>query len=132
MTNTINVILTAAITFNGAIVEKGETIELPEKSAKALIAEGSAKEGTTSEAKNGTLEPSNGNSEQEEGDGSKTSPEDEKELIRKALDDKYVSRIAELKDHAKEADVQFAHDATKAAVIEAVIEAGKAEAVLAK
>jgi len=132
MTNTINVILTAAITFNGAIVEKDETIELPEKSAKALIAEGSAKEGTPSEAKNGTLEPSNVKGEQEEGDGIKTSPEDEKELIRKALDAKYVSRIAELKEHAKEADVQFAHDATKVIIIDAVIEAGKAEAVLAK
>lgn len=127
MTKSISVILSAAVTFNGATVEAGETIELPEKSALALV-----KEGTASEAEKGTLEPSNENGNQEDGEGTNDAGAEAYELNKQALDDKYVGKIPELKAHAKEVEVEFAHDATKGDIIEAVLEAGKAEAVLAK
>ena len=97
------------VTFNGAHIEAGEEIELSEKSAKALIAEGKAE----------SLEPVESEKQDE-------SPADDKA----ALDKKYTSKIPELKEHAKAADVEFKHDATKAEIIEAVIEAGKAADVL--
>lgn len=127
MTNTINVLLTAAVTYNGATVDAGETIELPEKSALALI-----NEGTATEAEKGTLEPSNENGNQEDGEGTNEAQTKANELNKQALDDKYKGKIPELKEHAKEVEVEFAHDVTKEKLIEAILEAGKAEAVLAK
>lgn len=97
------------VTFNGAHVEAGEEIELSEISAQALIAEGKAE----------ALEP----------EAPKT-PDDSPADDKAALDKKYTSKIPELKEHAKAADVEFKHDATKAEIIDAVIEAGKAADVL--
>lgn len=129
MTNTIIVTLLVAITFNGATVEAGESIELPAKSAESLIAEGGAKRNEPSEAPGLPT-----GDEKDEGEQSTTDEltEDWKALKTKALDDKYKGQIPALKEHAKEVDVQFAHDATKAEIIEAIIAAGKEDAVLAK
>lgn len=102
------------VTFNGAHVEAGEEIELSEISAQALIAEGKAE----------ALEP-----EALEPEAPKT-PDDTPADDKVALDKKYTSKIPELKEHAKAADVEFKHDATKAEIIDAVIEAGKAADVL--
>lgn len=132
MTKTMTVYLASAITFNGAIVDKGESIELPEKSAKALIEEGLAEAGTSSKAKKGTSQTSGEKDGQSNEEGEQGSETDENELIRKALDDKYKGKVPELKEHAKEADVQVPYDATKADIIEAIIKAGKAEAIQAK
>lgn len=127
MAKTVKVFLTSAITFNGAIVDKGESIELPEKSAQALI-----NEGTASESKKEALEASNENGEQTPTGDDNGSQDESYALNMQALNDKYVGRIPELKEHAKEADVQFPHDATKGEIIEAIVQAGKAEAILAK
>lgn len=127
MTKTLTVLLAAAVHFNGAKVEAGELIELPENSALALI-----KEGNASEAEKGTSETSKENGEQEPGTDPNEAETAAYELNKRALDDKYKGKIPELKDHAKEVEVEFAHDVTKEKLIEAILEAGKAEAVLAK
>ena len=95
--------LLAAVTFSGAHVDANEEIELPEFSAKALIEEGKAE----------ALE------EAPAGD-------------KQALDVKYKGKVPELKEHAKEFDIEFKHDATKAEIIDAIIEAGKVADVLGK
>lgn len=127
MTKTLTVLLAAAVHFNGAKVEAGETIELPENSALALI-----KEGTASEAEKGTPEGSNENGKEEGDEGSEEALAAAYELNKRALDDKYVGKVKDLKEHAKEVEVEFAHDVTKEKLIEAILTAGKAEAVLAK
>lgn len=132
MTNTISLTLLAAITFNGAMVEAGEIIELPSKSAESLIAEGQAKRNEVSEAQGVPTDEEKVEGEQLLTEEPSEPSEDDKVLKTKALDDKYKGQIPALKEHAKEVDVQFAHDATKAEIIEAIITAGKDEAVLAK
>lgn len=94
------------VTFEGAHVEAGEEIELSDFSAKALVAEGKA--------------------EALEQQAPQTPPAGDKD----ALDKKYTGKIPELKEHAKAADVEFKHDATKAEIIDAIIEAEKAADVL--
>ncbi|MCM3789429.1 hypothetical protein M3221_13570 [Domibacillus indicus] len=97
---TISVVLDAPITYNGEEIAKGEVIELPEKSAKSLIKEQTARE---------------------------VRPADE-DVVRQALDEKY-SDLADLKKAAEAAGVEFAANATKAKVIDAIIEQGKVDAL---
>lgn len=94
------------VTVEGAHIEAGEELEVSELSAKALIAEGGAE----------ALE--------------QQAPQDPPAGDKDALDKKYTGKIPELKEHAKAADVEFKHDATKAEIIDAIIEAGKAADVL--
>jgi hypothetical protein len=147
MSKTMHVILTQAITLGGSIVAADEVVELTEKSAQALIDEGKAEAVEPDEETGKALNAAGSPGSDETGDPHLTPSEDGKdgtdgqpaanneeeiEKLRKALDDKYKGEIPALKDHAKEVDVQFAHDATKGEIIAAVIEAGKGEAVLAK
>ncbi|MED3571957.1 hypothetical protein [Cytobacillus praedii] len=133
------VLLTESITFNGAIIGEGEIVQLPIKSAKALIEEGKGITPVPDEKTAKTLEGAlslntgdNGNPHLSPSEDPKDQTEEELSLIRKALDDKYKGGIPTLKEHAKEAGVEFPYDANKGEIIEAVITAGKAEAVLAK
>ncbi|WP_332648888.1 hypothetical protein [Lysinibacillus sp. 54212] len=121
--------LLAAITLNGAIVEAGKTEELSLLSANALIAEGKAEE-VAQEGTGGQQKGATELNEQNSGGAPKVPTEDELTLLRKALDDKY--NRDPLAEEAKKVGVEFPYDAKKAVIIEAVIEAGKAEALLAE
>lgn len=126
------VLLNESITFSGAHVGKGEIVELPTKSAQALIDEGKALEAEPDAETKKALE---GVTEGDKGGGIRIPSEDETggkfeslDGIKKALDKQY--KADDLKAAAKAADIQFAHDATKPEVINAVIAAGKAEELL--
>lgn len=128
MSKAITVTLLAAVTFNGALLEKGDVVELSENSARSLIAEGGAE---ASEATGSDLSGSEGSGTQKPTDDETGDQDEALAIMTKALDDKYVNRIPELKEHAVKADIQFAHDATKKEVIEAVLAAGKGDTILA-
>ncbi|MGG3803163.1 hypothetical protein [Metabacillus fastidiosus] len=130
MSNTKHIILDEAITYQGAILPVGEVVELPAKSAQALIDEG---KGRQAENYEGSKPASSGNKNNSTSSQTGTDEEAERiEKLRKALDEKYKNAIPALKEHAKAENVQFTSEATKAEIIAAVIEAGKAEEILAK
>jgi hypothetical protein len=134
---TKHVFLKENVTFNGSIVEAGEVIELSEKSAQALINEDKAAEATPDEETAKALEGVGSPENDETGDPHLTPSEDQKdqagealELITSALNAKY--NRDPLAEEAKAVGVEFPYDAKKGEIIQAVIEAGKAEVLLAK
>jgi hypothetical protein len=110
-------LLNEALTFNGAIVEAGDVIELSELSADALINEEKAVEvepdKETRKALKGEMSP----------EGKEATGSDDK-------GDKYTRD--KLAEEAKAVEVEFAYDAKKGEIIDAVAAAGKAEVLLAK
>jgi hypothetical protein len=137
MTKTKYVFLKENVTFNGSIVEAGEVIELSEKSAQALINEDKAAEAIPDEETGKALEGAGSPENDETGNKHLTTSEDpektageELELITSALNAKY--NRDPLAEEAKAVGVQFPYDAKKSEIIQAVIEAGKAEVLLAK
>lgn len=111
-------VIAKGVTFQGADVTVGETLELGAASADSLVAEGFA------EFIDESSEPAGGNQDDEAAQAAAA----ELERIKKALDDQY--KAPELKDAAKDAGVEFAYDATKPEVIQAVIDQDKAAALL--
>lgn len=131
MMTKMKITLLAAVTFAGAILEAGESLELSERSAKALIDEGKAKPTKTS--KKPPVNDSEGGKEPEVGKDANEQTEANSEdsgKISSALDDKY--KRDELAEAAKKAGVEFPFDARKQEIIDTVIEAGKADALLAE
>lgn len=120
--------LIAAVTFESGEIQPGEYIEVSEKSAKALIEEGRAVIDAEQEEADRILEKQKAAEEEAKALAEKKAIE-ELTKTRKALDGKY--KVEELAAAAKEAGVEFAFDAKKADIVEAVIAAGKAEALLA-
>lgn len=113
--------LIAPVTFESSELEPGEFIEVSEMSAKALMAEGRAvmdEEGLTDKEK-----------EEAEKLLAEQAAAEELEKTKKALNDKYTRE--NLAAAAKEAGVEFAYDAKKEDIVNAVITAEKAEALLA-
>lgn len=137
MQKTKFVLLKETVTFCGSHLQPGEVVELTVKSADALINEGKGCEAIPDEETKNALESLEGTvatseendeqtpSENENGESSLDSDE-----ISISLDKKY--KADELKDAAKAAGVEFPYDSKKGEVINAVIEAGKAEALLAE
>lgn len=137
-------LLTKGGTFQGHAVEAGEKMCLPDKSADSLVAAGEA-EFTGDEPHDdngdGDEKPGNGvNSGDNTHPGTNTTPKDEKQpteplteetklKLSKALDGAF--HHGPLADAAKEAGVEFAYDAKKYEIVMAIIEQGKAQAVLA-
>jgi hypothetical protein len=104
--------LLGELTYNGAIVKPGETLELGELSAKAAVLEGRAvyEESTEPEEKvQPSVDPVAAN-------------DAAKDQLKKAIDGRYTKD--QLEEIAKENGVEFAYDARKAEIIEAVIAAG--------
>lgn len=120
--------LIEAVTVESGEVAAGEYIELSEKSAKALIAEGRAELDEEQIEADSITEKQKAAEEEAKAIAEKKAVE-ELAKTRKALDSKY--KVEELAAAAKEAGVEFAFDAKKADIIEAIIAAGKAEALLA-
>lgn len=143
----------AGVTHQGAPVDKEEVIALGAVSARALIKEGLAElmgeEGGVNAAdtnQDGAGSGKVGDHDQNHSKESKGAlemntgvqlPTDEeaaankeadRELTVKALDDQY--KRDELAEAAKEAGVEFAYDARKADIIQAVIDQEKAAALL--
>lgn len=108
--------IAAGLTLAGVSIQKGESVELPEASAAALV-----KEGKATAAGDEAKEPAGGQKPE-------ATAAEEIERQRKALDDQYT--LDELKTAAKDAAVDFAYDATKKALIASIIEQGKTEALL--
>jgi hypothetical protein len=133
--NTKFLLLKEDLTFNGATVEAGEIIELPEMSAQALIDEEKAEEVEPEGGKlpDGTEDPGNddkGDGRPNPSEGSEDDTSKQLDLTKKALNDKYTRD--DLAKEAKAIEVEFAYDAKKGEIIEAVVTAGKAEVLLAK
>lgn len=145
---TIFVLLTVAVMLGGVTIAAGEIIELPEKSALALIGEGKAERVTPDEGTTAALSQDAGgqNPPQSPGEGdnspdNQNAPEgqpgglndappegDEAEKVFKAIDAQY--KRDELAEAAKLAGVDFAYDAKKGDIIQAAIDQGKAAAIL--
>ncbi|AYP68442.1 hypothetical protein HWB91_gp72 [Bacillus phage vB_BboS-125] len=148
-------ILTPGVYHAGGEAEVGEVLQLPDLSADALVAEGKGEEvtpdaetakalqelgqnsGPASPGLNETGEgvPKQGETQQQpegatEGhtEGSAVEDPEERAKVEKALDAQY--KRDELAERAKEVAVEFPYDAKKAEIVAAVIDQGKAEAVL--
>jgi len=126
--------LLGPVTYNGSIVEAGEILELPEKSAKSLVGDKIAE--FINEMKPATVDVTDETgdegttdtpAEKNEATGENNSQEDI-EKLKKALDNKYNKEP--LAEKAKELGVEFPYDAKKAEIIDAVIAAGKADVLL--
>lgn len=124
MTKKIFCLLKQSVTVQGQEVAAGEIVELSELSAKALINDQLAVEADpdneTAEALKKQQEDDQGNQDDD--------PAADEEKLRKALDDQYT--LEEMKPVAKEAGVDFSYNVTKKDLVAAIIEQGKAEAVL--
>lgn len=108
------------VTLEGSEVQAGEFITLSDLSAKALIAEGRVvidEEALSTEEK-AALEAKE----------AAEAKEAELAKVKKALNDKYTRD--DLAAKAKEIGVEFAYDAKKGDIVDAVIAADKAEALL--
>ncbi|WP_433958544.1 hypothetical protein [Cytobacillus horneckiae] len=131
---TKTLLLLNTITYNGTFVEVDEVIELPEKSAQALIEEGKAKEVKADKETKEALDDRKSDGEDSPhlipSDGKENAGEDEATLSAKALDDKF-NRDA-LAEVAKQVGVEFPYNAKKGEIIRAVLEAEKADVLLEK
>lgn len=122
-------------TFNGGTVAAGEIIEVPERSAASLIEEGAAEaiEQEATGSPQGDENPDGGSNtpgdQEKDQDGQDNGAQDEElAKVRKTLDNKF--KRDDLAAAAKDLGVEFAFDAKKAEIVEAVIAAGKAEVLL--
>lgn len=117
MTTVIKTLLAVAegITKDGAPIEVGETFQTNEKSAASLVKEGFAE---YAEEEQTPREPDTNGPEQGE----------ELENKRKALDDQY--KKDDLAEEAKKVGVEFAYDAKKDVIIQAIIDQGKVDEIL--
>lgn len=131
------VLLKESITLSGSHIDAGEYVDLSEKSANALIEEGKASHAEpfeeTRKSPEVHKEPSEGDKDESvqtpsEGQENEAGAENEAEKITKALNDQY-SRT-KLAEEAKKVGVEFPYDAKKGEIVRAVIEQGKAEALL--
>ena len=127
------VLLKGPITIGGAHIGKGEVVELSPLSAQALIDEGMASEAKPDdESKKGIQGAADSGKDGDDLTPSTdliSSTDEGLDGTRKALEKKF--KVEDLKIAAKNADVQFAHDAVKADVVNAIITAGKADELLA-
>lgn len=127
--STKKVLLKTAVTKDGGIFEAGEMLELGSLSANALIAEGKAVE-VSSEATGEPTDEERGKKEETHSEVSESVTDEATALLRKALNEKY--NRGPLAEEAKNVGVEIPFDAKKNEIIEAIIEAGKAEFLLAK
>lgn len=113
------------VTLHGVDVPPGEVIEVDDKSGAALIAEEAGEE-----AKHIAVAPDGlddeGTDEKQEGEEDTKAAEIER--VRAALDAQY--KRDELAEAAKAVGVDFAYDAKKAEIIQAVIDQDKVAAIL--
>lgn len=126
--------LLESVTWNYTNVEPGEVVDLPEKSAKALIEEGkaeAAEEQPPADPNAGSATGGEDTTPEQPtaGDGDVVDPEEERAKLTTALD---KLKRDELADKAKELGIEFKYDAKKGDVIDAVIDAGKAALFIAE
>lgn len=130
----VKVKLLVPVTLGGSIVDAGEEIVLSERSAASLVADNQAEaivdqiDATTDVSDDNLDTDTTDTPGEDEGAKDEIDALEELERVRKALDDKY--KRDEVAATAKELGVEFHYDAKKAEIIEAVIEAEKAEFML--
>lgn len=126
--------LLVPVTLEGTIVEAGEEIVLSEKSALSLLEDNLAEaiedqNDATIGVSDDTLNTDTlGTPGEDESANDELNAVEEIEKVRKALENKY--KRDEVAAAAKELGVEFHYNAKKSEIIEAVIEAGKAEFML--
>ena len=125
--------LVVPVTWQGMDVAAGEVIEVNDQSAEALIRDGAAAEYKAKSEEgsgpaDGAENPGHEVGESGAPDHATPDPALTIEMDKKALDAQY--KADELKKAAKDVGVEFPYDANKGAVIEAIIEAGKAALLL--
>jgi hypothetical protein len=111
------------VTLRGKEVAPGEVIEVDDKSGAALIAEEAGEE----YAQESTVDPNAGNPGGNPNDKAAAKAA-ELEKIRAAIDGQY--KRDELAAAAKEAGVDFAYNAVKPDIIQAIIDQDKVAAIL--
>lgn len=113
------------VTFDGKDAAVGDVIEVSDMGAKALIEEGKARPaGADGKPKDVDDEDTTAAGPTNPEANPQAAAEAEVEKQRQALDSQY--KLDELKEAAKAAGVDFAFNATKAQVIDAIMEQGKA------
>lgn len=118
------VLLDTYVTIKGEEHKPGEVVELGKKSAEALVNEGKARPATPDAETAAAVAAADLPSDAEVA----ANQEADLALTKKALDDQY--KRDELAEAAKAAGVDYAYDAKKAEIIEAVVSQGKAAALL--
>lgn len=134
--------LLGPVTFEASIIEAGNTLDLSEKSALSLIADGLATE-VASDAVGSIPPVGDGESDINAPSGEKDAENGvkiETEILDENTDPEIVSRIAmeldkrykrdELADAAKAAGVEFPYDAKKNDIISAVLKVSKHNVLL--
>lgn len=126
-------ILVSGITLEGVDLEVGDEVTLPKHSASSLVKEELAEymdDGLSLDVNDGEGHgdklPGGGAAGQLQGQPGA----DNAAKISSAIDAKFKGNKEGLEGAAKSLGVEFKYDATRADIIEAVIAAGKAEAIL--
>lgn len=122
MSKFLFILLHEEITLAGEPIKAGDVVELPERSAQALINEGKAAEATADGDTQKALE------DLPPAEDVQKNAEADLEMTRSALDSQY--KLDDLKPAAKDAGVEFAYDVKKGDLITAIIEQGKAAELL--
>jgi hypothetical protein len=115
--------LLKTVTLFGSDIAAEEVIEVNEVSAAALVKEGAAE---YEEGEAGTQDP--GQQQDPNAVDPVAAAAAEVDRQKKALDAQYTKDV--LAAAAKEIGVEFPYDATKGAIVEAIVAAGKASALL--
>lgn len=145
MSKRIYVELKGTILAGGGYLEAGETVELPEKSANALVEEGLAvlTDQKATEGGNPSQERTGDDSSDDTGKGGTNTQDDDKtpgegaeggnteDLSDEDRETTYKTIYGRFKDDelrpmAKEHGIDFAYDATKKDLVNAIIDQGKA------
>ncbi len=123
----MEVVLKGTVTFQGKEKNAGDKVNIPERSAKALVDAGLA-EYVAEQPPGLTTEDGNNQGGSNLPNGDLKGQEDEVARLAKALEDQY--KCDELSEAAKAIGVEFKYDAKKPEIITAAIEQGKATALL--
>ena len=134
----MKILLNCGVTFGASIQKAGTEIDLPAEDARRLVEQGDAEyvnpadagEGTAAPAGDGNENPAGDGNENPAGDGTAAPAADQApiDLQKKALDAQY--KRDDLAAEAKAAGVEFAFNAKKEEIIDAVIAQEKADALL--
>lgn len=123
----LNVKLLRPVTMDSGHIQAGEILELTDLSGKALVEEGAAEYADLEEGKQ---EAAPGNDQEAEKIAEDLAQAEELAKAVRALNEKY--NRDPLAEEAKKMGVEFAFDAKKAEIVEAVVAAGKLGALLSQ
>lgn len=126
----MKIIPTVTLRYQGARIPAGEPVNFDEATALQLVKEGSAVPAGQETVKKTSVANEMGGVNSNPAGDQENAAEVEIQCVTKALDERY--KRDELAEAAKVAGVEFAYDAKKAEIITALIDQGKAAALLQK